>query len=576
MNLFELMATLTLDSSEYVSGIREAMKQAEPFANAARNGIGKAMDVAKVAIGATTAATIALTGAMAAGISSTASYGDEIDKASQKLGISAQAYQEWDAVMRHSGTSMSSMSSTFKTLQNAVAQTTDAQSQAFEKLGLSVDSLRNMSTEEAFGQVINSLQQMEEGAERTALANDLLGRGSMELGALLNTSAEDTQKMIEAVNELGGVMSDDAVKASATFKDSLQDLQTIFVGAKNAMMSEFLPSVNTVMGGLIKIFSGDSSGIGEVKNGIKEFGDTFREMIPRIKEVAKEILPLIGETLIEGLPLLFEMGTELLAELINGIVEGLPAIISSAADIITTIADALVTNMPTLVSTLIANLPAIFMALLNACIALVGSFIQVGGTIVTMIGNGLTNAQNKLKEAGARLFETFKSAISAKLASIRQVGGNLVQGLWNGISDKVGWIVGQIRSFGSSVMNAIKGIFGVHSPSTEMKWVGQMLVEGFNIGLSELTDQRALSNKIQSAIDGVTYGDYTFGKNGSGLVTVSASSAVNDVVSLLQTYLPRQNQVYVDGKKVSAAVSPYTMTDIEKLNRFNNRLVGVY
>lgn len=72
-----------------------------------------------------------------------------------------------------------------------------------------------------------------------------MGRGATELGALLNTSAEDTQKMIDDVHNLGGVMSDEAVKASAQFQDSLQNLQTAFAGVKNKAMSDLLPAFLT-------------------------------------------------------------------------------------------------------------------------------------------------------------------------------------------------------------------------------------------------------------------------------------------------------------------------------------------
>ena len=44
----------------------------------------------------------AITGTLTAGANSVAAYGDNIDKMSQKMGISAQGYQEWEAVMQHS------------------------------------------------------------------------------------------------------------------------------------------------------------------------------------------------------------------------------------------------------------------------------------------------------------------------------------------------------------------------------------------------------------------------------------------------------------------------------------------
>ena len=76
----------------------------------------------------------------------TAEYGDAIDKQSQKLGISASAYQEWEAVLQHSGTSMGAMSATFKTLANAAQDASDDQVAAFERIGLSMDEVANMAT----------------------------------------------------------------------------------------------------------------------------------------------------------------------------------------------------------------------------------------------------------------------------------------------------------------------------------------------------------------------------------------------------------------------------------------------
>ncbi len=68
-------------------------------------------------------------------------------------------------------------------------------------------------------------------------------------------------------------------------------------------------------------------------------------------------------------------------------------------------------------------------------------------------------------------------------SGIKNIGGNLITGLWNGINDKVSWITAKIESFGSAVINKIKGIFGVHSPSTVMKQIGDYLTQGLAIGI---------------------------------------------------------------------------------------------
>ena len=97
-------------------------------ANAAGDQAGKqsgstfAGSFTKSLIGGTVAVTTAVVGAGAAMVGAagkTAEYGDQIDKASQKLGVSSTFYQEWDAVLQHSGTSMDSMTGTFKKLATA-------------------------------------------------------------------------------------------------------------------------------------------------------------------------------------------------------------------------------------------------------------------------------------------------------------------------------------------------------------------------------------------------------------------------------------------------------------------------
>ena len=100
---------------------------------------------------------------------------------------------------------------------------------AFQRIGLTQEELANMSQEEIFDATIAGLQNVEDETERTYLAGQLLGRGATELGALLNTSAEETQAMKDRVHELGGVMSDEAVKSAAAYQDQLQDMKTAFL-----------------------------------------------------------------------------------------------------------------------------------------------------------------------------------------------------------------------------------------------------------------------------------------------------------------------------------------------------------
>ena len=132
-------------------------------------GIAKGLAVGAAAVG--TAAVTMVTG-LVNGARGVAEYGDNVDKMSQKIGISAQAYQQWDYVMSRAGTSIDTMKAGMKTLSTQAQNNAEA----FSALGLSEEQVASMSSEELFTATIQGLASMEEGTERTALSSQLLGR----------------------------------------------------------------------------------------------------------------------------------------------------------------------------------------------------------------------------------------------------------------------------------------------------------------------------------------------------------------------------------------------------------------
>lgn len=271
MNVFDLFAKLSLDTSEYEKSIDSASKKANDWKTALGNA-GKVI-----------ASTTAVAGGLAAAgfkfASNTAKQADEIDKMSQKLGLSSKAYQEWDYVLNLAGTSMTNMSTGLKTLTNKIDDAkngSDSAIEMFEKLGISMEDLNSMSREDIFAATITGFQNMADSTERAALANDLYGKSGQELTPLFNQTAEETQRLIEQINDLGGVMSDDAVKAGAQFNDSLTTMKASFGGVVNSLAGELLPSFTSLMDTIAQ-FIGDG--------GLQGIINTVQTLIP-IVEVA--------------------------------------------------------------------------------------------------------------------------------------------------------------------------------------------------------------------------------------------------------------------------------------------------
>lgn len=403
--------------------------------------IATAAKVGATAVAAIGSAAAAAGTAMVKVTTDTADYADNIDKASQKLGVSAEFYQEWEAVLQHSGTSMNNMSATFKTLANAAQDMSADQQAAFEKLGISIENVASLSTEDLFEQVISGLQQMEESTERTAIATDLLGRGAMEMGALLNTSAEDTQKMIDTVHDLGGVMSNEAIKAGADFKDSLQDLQTSFNGLKNNLAAEFLPSMVEAMDGLAAVFSGDSSGIEKAKEGIQNFIDELSKQLPQIADFGVKVISALAEGISDNLTDITDVAVDIIGELVTELISLAPTLMESAVEIINQLLGFLQENAYVIADGAVS----IITSLVNGISDLLPDLIPATVDIVMQVVKGITDNAGELVAAavqlitslGAGLIDALPQLIGAAVEIPTTIADSIVNFDWGSVAESV-------------------------------------------------------------------------------------------------------------------------------------------
>ena len=94
-----------------------------------------------------------------------------------------------------------------KTVDDAINGSTSA-TEEFERLGISIDDLKGKSREEVFEMTVQGLQGIQNEGQKAAIANNLLGTSSVQLGSLLNQTAESTDNLKLKAGELGFVMND--------------------------------------------------------------------------------------------------------------------------------------------------------------------------------------------------------------------------------------------------------------------------------------------------------------------------------------------------------------------------------
>ena len=589
-------------SSKLKTGLGEESQAAGASAGKSfGSGFGSVLgSSAKIITGAVAAGGAAL-GALGAKFVSAsgdvASYGDNIDKMSQKMGLTAQAYQEWDAVMQHSGTSMESMKASMKTLANAA----QSGNKAFEELGITQEQIAEMSQQDLFEATIAGLQNVEDTTQRTYLAGKLLGKGATELGALLNTSAEDTQAMRDRVRELGGVMSDDAVKAAAAYQDQLQDMQTAFSGLSRNMMAEFLPSITTVMSGLTEIFSGNAEGgLAQISEGVKGIADGITQALPSLLEVASTIVQALGEAIVQSLPTLLSAGVDVLNELAQGILTALPTLIPTIINLVTELGNMIMENLPLLLEAavqvivslatgiaqalpqliptmvevmtnmviyllenidllidaalqlmiglaeglinalpvLIEKAPIIIAKLYTAFLNAIPKLLEAGVKIIKMVIEGLVQTVPQLINQVPKLMGELKTAFLNFIPKLIEVGKNIVEGIKEGIAGAWDSFVTWMGEKMSLFVDGIKSFFGIESPSKLMadeigKWIPAGIAEGINQGMGVLDKE----------INAMTADMISTAVNPTVMSTyvpqdTAQTDSLTALMSLLRTYLP--------------------------------------
>ena len=520
-----------------------------------------ALKGATAAIGASmaavTGAAIATGKAFLDSANEVAEYGDQVDKMSQKMGISAQSYQEWDFIMQHAGASIDSLKGSMKTLATAA----ETGSEAFDALGISQEQIAAMSQEDLFAATIASLQNIEDETTRTYLASQVLGKGATELGALFNMSASETEALRQQVHDLGGIMSDEAVKDAAAYQDAMQNMQTSLDGVKRNMMSEFLPGITSVMDGLSKVFSGNG-GVEEVQSGLESIVQNITAMAPTFFTLAEalvtsllegfapmlpqlvssiftflinglttitglipQLLPVI-QTGIQGLmqavftclPIiiqaLLQLTTDLVAWMASG--DNITQLVNGLFQIIGILAEGIATALPILLPALVSIIGQVSASLLepdNIEMILNSVLIILGSVVVALINSipeligALTKINDNIGKTVQKFAGGFLTSVGQWFTNVinkfKEFGTNLIQGIWSGISSKVDWIKEKIMGFGDSVTSAIKGIFGIASPSKLWRdEVGSMLALGIGEGFTDTMGD--VEKDMTNSLDGLT------------------------------------------------------------------------
>ncbi len=271
---------------------------------------------------------------------------------------------------------------------------------------------------------------------------------------------------------------------------------------------------------------------------------TLIENLPMILDAALQIVTGLAQGVLDALPVLIAALPEIILGIVNFLIDAIPQIIETGITLLTSLVEALpeivvsiVEAIPVIIDGIITavlgSIPLIIQAGIDLLISLIQALPQIITTIVTAVPkiiSGIVNAVigniDKIILAGVQLFvslienlptiivEIVKAvpqiiagivkAFGSLMGKIVEIGGNIVKGLWEGIQGLASWLWNKVSGWISGIWNGICDFFGIHSPSQEMAWVGEMLVKGLSGSIEDNGDEAVkAAENMASDINGV-------------------------------------------------------------------------
>lgn len=390
-NIFSIFGKIYMDSNDANKAIEETTKKgkesSKSFGESFMDVSKKAMQIGTAVVGTTTT----IIGGLTAAANSSASAADVIDKGSIRMNVSKKAYQELSYVAGQCGVEMSALEKAAKKLEGTDINMEDAMKQ-----------IMSLGTAE----------------ERATKAAELFGNNiAYTLSPLIEQNTEDYDGLIQRANELGLVMSDDAVNAGVAFGDTMSDVSQSLGAIGNRIMAGIIPLLQTVLNLIIEHMPEIQAMIDKLapvlvsmlESILPIFIDFAKELFPILFDLIEQLLPVITEIITGVLPIFTDILKIILPPLIQIIQELLPVllpILAALLPLLKPIFDLLLWCTNNILKPIISTITSI---------ANVISKVLVGAL------NGLTPVLNGVKNVFQNVFGSLGNIVKAPINTL--IGG---------------------------------------------------------------------------------------------------------------------------------------------------------
>lgn len=402
-NIFSIFGQVFIDNEKANKSIEETTKKgkdsSKSFGESFMDVSKKAMQIGTAVVGATTT----IVGGLTAAATKSADTADVIDKGSIRMNVSKKTYQELSYAAGQCGVEMTSLEKAAKKLEGT-----------------------DLNMEDAMNQIM-SLGTAEERASKAA---ELFGDNiAYTLSPLIEQNTEDYDGLIQRANDLGLIMSDDAVNAGVVFGDTMSDVSQSLGAIGNRIMAGIIPLLQTVLNLII-------------------------DHMPEIQAMINKLAPILISMLESILPIFIEFAQELFPILFDLIEQLLPIITEIIRNLLPIFTDILKIILPPLIQ-IIQQLLPVLLPIIEALLPLLKPILDLLAWCITNVLQPIITHITNIANVISRVLVVALKALTPVLNGVKNIFQNVFGGLVNIVKQPINTLIGGLNSF-ISMVNRIK------------------------------------------------------------------------------------------------------------------------
>lgn len=492
MNVFELFAKISLDTSGYEKGLKDSESKMKSVGSAIGGGLKTAAKVGAAAIGVASTAI----GALAKkSIDNYAEYeqlvggvdtlfkksSDRVQKyaenAYKTAGMSANDYME--TVTSFSASLLQSLGGDTKKSADYAHMAIVDMSDNANKMGTSMESIQNAyqgfakqnysmldnlklgyggTSKEMFRLLGDAAMLNKEFAKTADFSID--EKGHLEAGYA------DIVQAIHIVQDEMGIMNTTKEEAATTIEGSVNSMkaawQNLVTGLANGnadvgeLTKNLLESAKTVFDNIVPVLkqalSGISEFMGEVAPAIgEELPKIVSDLLPVIMNGAMELVTGLTTGLLNGLPQLATVAIQVVQSLVSGIMEKMPELLDTAIKILDTIVNGITSNVESLATSAIL----IVSQLAQMLIARIPDLVKVALELIKGLASGLLKALPELVKQIPAIVNGLVNALLESIPMIIDAGVELLTSLVEDLPEIIDSLIEAIPLIITNLIDAL-------------------------------------------------------------------------------------------------------------------------